>query len=86
MSEQVSRHPRFQWRWIAAIALVVLINVLSFGMQSGQCIDYSAESGAESVCTSGPAIGMAGAWAVGVLSVLAVAYFVYRFARSSRAR
>jgi hypothetical protein len=86
MTEPMSRRPPPKLRWIVAIAFVVLINVLSLGMQSGQCIDYSAESGAKSICSSGPAIGVAGAWALGVLSLFAGAYFIYRFTKSLRAR
>jgi hypothetical protein len=86
MTEPVSRRSPAKWRWIGAIAFVVLINVLSLGTQSGQCIDYAAGSGAESICTSGPAIGVAGAWALGILSLFAVAYFTYRLTRSLCAR
>ena len=86
MTEPMSHRPPAKWRWIIAIAIVVLINVLALGMQSGQCIDYAAGSGATSICTSGPAIGVAGAWALGVLSLFAVAYFMYRLSRTLRAR
>lgn len=86
MTEPMSHRPPAKWRWIIAIAFVVLINVLSLGIQNGQCIDYAAGSGAKSICTSGPAIGVAGAWALGVLSVFVVAYFIYRLSRSLRVR
>lgn len=86
MTGPMSRRPPAIWRWIGAIAFAVLINVLSFGIQSGQCIDYVAESGAESICTSGPVIGAAGAWALGIMSLFAVAYFIHRLTRSLRVR
>jgi hypothetical protein len=86
MTNSVSRRSPVKWRWIGAIAFVVLVNLLSLGTQSGQCVDYAAGSGAQSICSSGPAIGIAGAWAVGILSLFAVAYFIYRLAGSLRAR
>lgn len=86
MTEPDSRRSTAKWGWIGAIAFVVFVNLLSLGTQGGQCVDYAAGSGAESFCTSGPAIGVEGAWALGILSVLAVAYFIYRLTRSLRAR
>lgn len=86
MTEPVLYRSPAKRRWVGAIAFVVPINVLSFGIGSGQCIDYSAESGAESTCTSGPAIGVAGTWVLGILSLFVVAYFIYRLAKSQRVR
>jgi hypothetical protein len=82
----MSRRPPAKWRWIIAIAFVLLIKVLSLGIQSGQCIDYAAGSGAKSHCASGPAIGVAGAWALGVLGLFALAYVINQLSRSLRAR
>jgi hypothetical protein len=86
MTEPMSRRSPAKWHWIVAIEFVVLVNLLSFGTQSGQCFDYAAGSGAESICLSGPAIGSAGACAVGILSLFAAACFIYRLARSLHAR
>ncbi|WP_167045991.1 hypothetical protein [Salinibacterium sp. ZJ454] len=75
---QVSRHPE-RWRWVLGIVgvAVVVIAVLSFR----ECIDYVPEAGAESFCTSGPAIGVPGAWVLVVVSTLLIGYFVYRLVR-----
>ncbi|WP_166872084.1 hypothetical protein [Salinibacterium sp. ZJ450] len=77
---QVSRHPE-RWRWVLGIVgvAVVVIAVLSFRV--GECIDYVPEAGAESFCTSGPAIGVPGAWVLVVVSTLLIGYFVYRLVR-----
>ena len=86
MTDPDSRRSTAKWGWIGAITFVVFVNLLSFGTQGGQCTDYAAGSGAESFCTSGPAIGVAGTWALGIVSVITVAYFIHRFTRSLRAR
>lgn len=86
MMESDSPRSTAKWGWIGAIAFVLFVNLLSFGTQGGQCIDYAVGSGAESFCTSGPAIGVAATWALGIVSLLAVAYFIYRLTRSLRAR
>ena len=73
-----------RWPWAITILGVVVANVLLLGTQTGQCIDYALESGAESTCTSGPIIGIAGAWVLGIVSLLAVAYCTYRLVQSFR--
>ena len=69
-------------RWFtAALLVVVLVPILAFGFQTGRCVDFTAEAiaaGAESYCTSGPAIGVVGAWVVTVAAVIIAAIAVYR--------
>jgi hypothetical protein len=68
-------------RWVNLILLLVAVNFLLFRYRVGECTDYTVESGAESTCTSGPLLGVPGTWAFGILSLCALAYFVYRIAR-----
>lgn len=64
-----------------ASLLLVAVNVLFFGYRVGVCTDYTVESGVESTCTSSPLLGPSGTWVFGILSLFAVAYFVYRLMR-----
>jgi amino acid transporter len=70
-----------RWPWIVTIAALALVNFLVWETGAGQCVDYTAESGLISTCTSGPAVGWAGAWGISGVSVLIVAYCIYRLAR-----
>ena len=45
--------------FLAAIVIPILI----FGTQQGQCFDAAADHG-ESFCSSGPTVGWAGAWLI----------------------
>lgn len=82
--------PRYQsprwWPWAVAILLVIIVNVLSFGYQRGECFDYTIESGAVGTCSSGPALGMAGTWLLAVVSIAAIVYFTRRLVHVVRAR
>ena len=75
------RSPRW-WPWAAAILLTVAGNLVLLGSQGGECFDYVVESGATSTCTNGPALGIPGMWLSGIVSVLAVIYFVWRLVRA----
>ena len=69
--------------WIAASALVaVLVPLIAFGTQVGSCVDYAPGSGSESHCTSGPALGVPGAWLVSAVAWLLAGYGVYRALRA----
>jgi hypothetical protein len=68
--------------WVVAILLAVVLDLALLGTWGGECFDYTTESGAESSCTVGPAIGPVGAWFFGAVSLLAIAYFTYRLIRA----
>ena len=80
------RKPEPRTRWVIASLLVVVVNVLLFGLTVGECKDYAAESGAVSTCVSGPVLGYPGTWALGILSLFALAYFAHRFLRRAVSR
>lgn len=69
-----------------AILLIALANVVLLGVKVGRCVDYAAGSGLDSYCESGPAIGDAGAWLIGTVSVLAIGFCAYRLVKSPRIR
>jgi hypothetical protein len=71
-------------RWlIAAVIALVIVPALAFGNQAGECVDYAADAGVDSYCTSGPAIGYPGAWVLTVAALLFAGYAVWRGFRSS---
>ena len=71
-----------RWPWVTVIVALVIVNLLAWGIQAGQCLDVTAESDLASTCTSGaPAVGWAGAWGISGVSVLLVACCVVRLAR-----
>lgn len=73
-------------RWItAAVIAVVGVPLLAFGFQTGRCVDYAVEVGAESFCGSGPSLGLAGAWLLTVVAVLFTIYAIHRGLRAARA-
>jgi hypothetical protein len=61
--------------------LIALDVVLLLGLQRGECIDFIAESGAQSTCTTGPEPE---AWFLVALSMLPIFYCVRRLLRSGR--
>lgn len=67
-------------RWLLAAAFtVVAVPLLTFGWQTGQCVDGTVGSGQEGSCTSGPAVGVEGAW---VLCLGAGVFVVYALSRA----
>jgi hypothetical protein len=79
------RSPRW-WPWAVAIILLIAVNITLLGYKRGECVDYTIESGATSMCTSGPALSMDGTWILAVASVAAIIYFARRLAYVARAR
>jgi hypothetical protein len=67
-----------RWPWITTIVALAIVNFLVWGIQTGQCLDVTAESDLASTCTSG---APAGGWGISGVSVLLVAYCVLRLAR-----
>ncbi|MET0844212.1 MAG: hypothetical protein ABWY23_10190 [Mycetocola sp.] len=65
------------WPLVAAVVVAVVVNALSLGIQRGECVDYTAESGRASACTMGPAIGVPAATVLVIVSVLTIAYLVW---------
>ena len=81
---QLRRRPR--WPWALAILLVIAVDALLLGFRSGECIDYTVESGALSTCTSGPAFGSAGTWLLAAASVVVIGCLARRLVRAARHR
>lgn len=81
---QLRRRPR--WPWALAILLVIAVDALLIGFRTGECFDYTAESGAVSTCTSGPVLGPAGMWLLVVISVILILYLARRLVRAARHR
>lgn len=79
------RSPRW-WPWALAIVFVIIVNLTLLGYKRGECVDYTIESGATGMCTSGPALSMDGTWILAVVSVAAVVYFSLRLVQAVRAR
>lgn len=79
------RSPRW-WPWAVAILLVISVNITLLGYKQGECVDYTIESGATSMCTSGPALSMDGTWILAVVSIAAIIYLARRLAHVARAR
>jgi hypothetical protein len=75
--------PPKRWPWALAILLVIAVDALLLGFGTGECIDYTAESGAASTCTSGPALGSEGTWVLAAASVLVIGYLARRLARTA---
>jgi hypothetical protein len=65
---------------------VITVNVALLGYKAGECVGYTIESGATSICTSGPALSMDGTWIFAVVSVATVVYFALRLVQAVRAR
>ena len=81
---QLRRRPAWPWAW--AIVLVIAVDALLIGLRAGECIDYTAESGAVSTCTSGPVLGPAGTWLLAAASVVVILYLARRLVRAARHR
>jgi hypothetical protein len=79
------RSPRW-WPWAVAILFVITVNITLLGYKRGECVDYTVESGATSMCASGPALSMDGTWILAIVSVAAIIYFARRLAYVARAR
>lgn len=79
------RSPRW-WPWAVAILLLITVNLTFLGYKRGECVDYTIEPGATSMCTSGPALSMDGTWILATVSVVAVVYFAGRLVHAVRAR
>ena len=79
------RSPR-RWPWAVAILLLITVNITLLGYRRGECVDYTIESGATSMCTSGPVLSSDGTWILATASVVAVVYFAGRLVHAVRAR
>ena len=84
MTQTRKRSPTAQWPWVLLVLLVIAVDVVLLGTQTGRCIDYTQESGAESFCETGPITGVPGAWLLIVASLIAIAHFITRFLRAKR--
>lgn len=76
-----------RWKWVvlalAAVIVVVVVDVLSWG---GSCNDYAPPHEEASTCFSGPAVGPAGAWIIGILGAGVTVFAVYKAFRPSPRR
>jgi hypothetical protein len=61
--------------WVlAALATGMGIPVLAFGFRGGECIDYVPPG--VGTCSSGPVVGIYGAWVLTAIAGLLAMYFV----------
>lgn len=70
--------------WVLLCGLIIVVNILNYGLQSGQCTDYVPESGAVSYCSSEPALGWPGTVLLAIASLVALGYCINRMRRPSR--
>lgn len=69
----------------AALAVISTLIVIFFAIyQVSSCADAAPGHG-ESVCTSGPAIGVPGLWVVSIIGAVVVAVAVWQIVRAWRA-
>ena len=73
-----ARTNRIRWCWLIAIAALLLLDGAVFAFRAESCADFATT---ESVCTTGPAIGLPGTIAVAIVSTFAIAYCVARLIR-----
>ena len=66
-------HQRPVFWVLAALVTGVGIPVLAFGFRSGECIDYVPPGAG--ICSSGPIVGIHGAWVLAGFAVLLATYF-----------
>jgi hypothetical protein len=74
------------WPWIVVVIVAPVVMLVTYGSQVGRCADYTAESGLESFCESGPQVGWPGAILIGVVCVALFVFAVIRLALRSRRR
>jgi hypothetical protein len=77
MKQDGSRALRWGWLLLAAGSLVA-VWFLIFGAQVGTCVDYVSPATGQSSCTSGPAVGTAGALVLGIGGLVLAGYAVLR--------
>lgn len=70
--------------WTAVAVISTLIVVFFAMYQVSICADAAPGHG-ESVCTSGPAIGVPGLWVVSIIGAVVVAVAVWQIVRAWRA-
>jgi hypothetical protein len=68
------------WPWIVLAIVAPVVAFLSFGMQTGYCLDADPGSGAESFCVTEPVLGP-GVVIVVVFCGLLTAVAIYRITR-----
>lgn len=73
-----------RWRWAGGIGGIAVANIAVWGFRVGECADYALEAGAESFCTSGPAIGVPAAGVLALVSAILIGYCAYRLVRPHR--
>lgn len=83
MSESVRREyapalSRWAWGALALVSAAVVFFIANF--TQGACYDSGADPAA-SYCTSGPIVGVAGAWVLWAVWVLLAVYFLRRIIR-----
>jgi uncharacterized membrane protein YhaH (DUF805 family) len=72
--------------WIVGIVILIALNLILLQFQVGTCYDYTSESGATSICTSTPMLGLFSTAVLPALSLVAIGYFIYRAARRDSGR
>lgn len=50
------------WWLVAAVLVPAVVVLCAFGLTTGSCSDAAPGTGLESSCTTGPMVGLAGAW------------------------
>ena len=66
--------------WIIALLVAIVLPILTFATQQGQCFDAAA-GGGESLCSSGPTVGWAGAWLITAACVILLVISVVNLLR-----
>lgn len=84
MNVNANETPRSRVPWVLLSGLIILLNVLNYALQAGQCIDYLPESGAKSTCSLEPALGWPGSVLLAIVSLVVLGYCINRLLRMSR--
>lgn len=82
MKSDLAAHAKMPW--ILLCGLIIVVNVLNYGLQYGQCTGYIPESGAISYCSLEPALGWPGTVLLAIVSLIALGYCINRMRRPSR--
>ncbi|MET0788694.1 MAG: hypothetical protein ABWY33_05560 [Cellulomonas sp.] len=66
------------WWLVAAVVVPAVVVLFAFGLTTGSCYEAADGADTQSYCTSGPMVGLPGAW---ILSIGAAVFALYALLR-----